>query len=92
MLDTVHDVYYYVHIENQQVHKTRIEKQYFILNTKGVRNTKRIRTKRYNPACHIIARTKRESVEKARRFMRKKAREHKRQTGQDLTYEIIAEN
>nr|DAM62257.1 MAG TPA: hypothetical protein [Caudoviricetes sp.] len=29
-LDTVHDVYYYVHIENQQVHEIRIKKSYFI--------------------------------------------------------------
>ncbi|GEM_PF-5368108 len=51
---------------------------------------RKLRTKRYNPECHVnmqIAGSE-EVFEEIRRDMRKKARKHKEQTGQDMSYEI----
>ena len=52
--------------------------------------TKTVRTKNYNPECHISVRITGgiELFEEARSALRKKARAHKKRTGQDLSYEI----
>jgi len=55
-----------------------------------VEKMRKLRTKRYNPECHVnmqIAGSE-EVFEEIRRDMRKKARKHKEQTGQDMSYEI----
>lgn len=51
---------------------------------------RKLRTKRHNPECHVnIQITGSEEVfEEIRKDMRKKARKHKKQTGQDMSYEI----
>lgn len=49
-----------------------------------------VRTKRHNPECHIDIKVMGEKnlFEETLSFLRKKARELKKQTGQDLSYKI----
>lgn len=48
------------------------------------------RTKKYNPECHVSIQItgSKEFFEDAKQYVRKKARKHKKQTDQDMSYEI----